>query len=42
MVKLWNLTELERKYSEPESNPEPYLTLRGHTGPLLAIEAVTG
>ena len=41
MVKLWNLTELERKYSEPDSNPEPYLTLRGHTGPLLAIEGVS-
>ena len=37
MVKLWNLGELEKKYSETDGNPEPYLTLRGHTGPLLAV-----
>ena len=37
MVKLWNLNEMEKKYSETDGNPEPYLTLRGHTGPLLTI-----
>ena len=37
MVKLWNLNELEKKYVETDGNPEPYLTLRGHTGPLLAV-----
>ena len=42
MVKLWNLHDLEKKVADHESNPEPYLTLRGHTGPLLAIEGVTG
>ena len=42
MVKLWSLQDLEKKYSEADSVPEPYLTLRGHTGPLLAIEGVTG
>ena len=37
MVKLWSLNEMEKKYSETDGNPEPYLTLRGHTGPLLTI-----
>ena len=37
MVKLWNLNELEKKYADTDGNPEPYLTLRGHTGPLLTV-----
>ena len=37
MVKLWNLNELEKKYADTDGNAEPYLTLRGHTGPLLAV-----
>ena len=28
--------------TDTDGNPEPYLTLRGHTGPLLAIEGVNG
>ena len=42
MVKLWNLHDLEKKVTDTDGNPEPYLTLRGHTGPLLAIEGVNG
>lgn len=42
MVKLWNLTELEKKFTEPDSVLEPYMTLRGHTGPLLCIESISG
>ena len=45
MVKLWNLSDLDRKYSESSSNDqismEPYLTLRGHTGPLLCATSIT-
>jgi striatin 1/3/4 len=37
MVKLWNLADLESKYTESEGNVEPYMTLRGHTGPLLSV-----
>ena len=36
MVKLWNLTNLEQSNSDTRGNVEPYLTLRGHTGALLA------
>jgi WD40 repeat protein len=38
-IKLWNLKDLEQTYTDTEGNPEPYITLRGHTGPLLAITA---
>ena len=41
MVKLWNLSEMEKKYSDTDGNPEPFLTLRGHTGPLLAVTGPT-
>ena len=34
MIKLWSLPELDSKWTETKGNPEPYLTLRGHTGPL--------
>jgi len=37
MVKLWNMQDMESKYAENDGNLEPYLTLRGHTGPLLAV-----
>lgn len=40
MVKLWSLSELEKKYSDADSIAEPYLSMRGHTGPLFAIEGV--
>lgn len=36
MVKLWYLPEFEQKYSETRGNIEPFMTLRGHTGPLFA------
>jgi len=45
MVKLWNLTDLNRKYTEASTAEsaalEPYLTLRGHTGPLLCATSIT-
>mmetsp|Transcript_37153 Transcript_37153/g.48860 ORF Transcript_37153/g.48860 Transcript_37153/m.48860 type:complete len:268 (-) Transcript_37153:948-1751(-) len=45
MVKLWNLSDMDRKYSEASTaenlRMEPYLTLRGHTGPLLCSASVT-
>ena len=45
MVKLWNLSELDRKYAESSSTDntsmEPYLTLRGHGGPLLCVTSIT-
>jgi striatin 1/3/4 len=37
MVKLWSLESIESKYTKSNGNVEPYLTLRGHTGPLLAV-----
>ena len=44
MVKLWNLSDMDRKYSEGQGSDnqpmEPYLTLRGHTGPLLCATSV--
>ena len=45
MVKLWNLSEMDRKYAEASTTDqtamEPYLTLRGHTGPLLCATSIT-
>lgn len=45
MVKLWNLSDMDRKFAEASSNEtasmEPYLTLRGHTGPLLCATSIT-
>ena len=40
-VKLWSVKNLDQQYSETEGNLEPYITLRGHTGPLFAITAPT-
>lgn len=44
MVKLWNLSELDRKFQEASSAEsaelEPYMTLRGHTGPLLCATSI--
>lgn len=37
MVKLWSLDGIESSYKKSNGNIEPYLTLRGHTGPLLAV-----
>lgn len=36
-VKLWSVRNLEQNYQENEGNAEPYITLRGHTGPLFQI-----
>lgn len=36
MIKLWHLADFEQKNSETRGNIEPYMTLRGHTGPLFA------
>lgn len=36
-VKLWSVRHLDQIYQETEGNPEPYITLRGHTGPLFSI-----
>jgi striatin 1/3/4 len=36
-VKLWNVKNIEQRYQDAEGNLEPYITLRGHTGPLFAI-----
>jgi striatin 1/3/4 len=36
MIKLWNMQDLEQKHLESRGNVEPYLTIRGHTGPLFA------
>ena len=45
MVKLWNLSDMDRKYAEASTaenlRMEPYMTLRGHTGPLLCSTSVT-
>lgn len=38
-VKLWNVKNLDQQYQESEGNLEPYITLRGHTGPLFSITA---
>ena len=44
MVKLWSLSDLDRKYQESSTaenaDMEPYLTLRGHTGPLLCATSI--
>jgi len=41
MVKLWSLESIESKYAKSNGNVEPYMTLRGHTGPLLAVAGLT-
>lgn len=35
-LKLWSLKGLDKYYQETEGNPEPYITIRGHTGPLFS------
>jgi len=35
MIKLWNLVDLDQKWQDLKGNVEPFLTIRGHTGPLL-------
>ena len=35
MIKLWSMSDLDQKWVEAKGNPEPYLTLRGHTGAIL-------
>lgn len=41
MVKLWSLDDIDSKYARSNGNMEPYLTLRGHTGPLLAVTGLS-
>jgi striatin 1/3/4 len=36
-VKLWSLKGIDHLYGESDGNLEPYITLRGHTGPLFAV-----
>ena len=36
-VKLWSMKNLQQEYKDSNGNVEPYLTLRGHTAPLLSI-----
>lgn len=36
-VKLWSLKNIDQAYSDNDGNIEPYITLRGHTGPLFSI-----
>ena len=37
-IKVWNLNQLaELPQAQQVSDMEPYLTLRGHTGPVLSI-----
>lgn len=37
MVKCWSLPTLDKDFDESKGNIEPYITLRGHTGPILAV-----
>lgn len=41
-VKLWSLKGIDQHYAETDGNLEPYITLRGHTGPLFAVTNVPG
>jgi len=36
-VKLWSMKNLAEEHKSSGGNVEPYLTLRGHTAPLLSI-----
>jgi striatin 1/3/4 len=36
-VKLWSLKGIDHLYQDTDGNIEPYITLRGHTGPLFAV-----
>ena len=36
-VKLWSLRGIEHQFEDTEGNIEPFITLRGHTGPLFAV-----
>ena len=36
-VKLWSLKGIDHLHGESDGNLEPYITLRGHTGPLFAV-----
>lgn len=36
-VKLWSLKGIDQAYNETEGNIDPYITLRGHTGPLFSV-----
>ncbi len=38
-IKLWSIKSLEE---ENDGNFEPYITLRGHTGPILSMAGSTG
>lgn len=36
-IKLWSLRGIEHQFEDSDGNLEPYITLRGHTGPLFAV-----
>lgn len=36
-LKLWSLKNFENQMAEQEGNITPYITIRGHTGPLFSI-----
>ena len=36
-VKLWSLQNIDSNHQESDGNLEPYITLRGHTGPLFSV-----
>jgi striatin 1/3/4 len=36
-VKLWSLKGIDQQYTESDGNLEPFITLRGHTGPLFSV-----
>lgn len=38
-VKLWSLKGIDQAYADSEGNIEPYITLRGHTGPVFSVTA---
>lgn len=38
-VKLWDINSINKRYEEQNGFIEPFMTLRGHTGP---INSITG
>jgi striatin 1/3/4 len=36
-VKLWSFKNIDSNYAENDGNLDPYITLRGHTGPLFSV-----
>ena len=38
-VKLWSIRNMVESKNDKEALVEPYITLRGHTGPLFCVES---